>query len=86
MSDTSAVTWVLAALQGSIVGAAFLLAVIMGVSVVVGLRKLRHRGRAGARSLDELVGDAEYARYLPPDAPRGPIDQLRGGTSSGPLA
>jgi hypothetical protein len=29
------------------------------------------------KSLDELVGQDQYARYLPPDAPRGPADQLR---------
>jgi hypothetical protein len=29
------------------------------------------------RSLDEMVGQDQYAKYLPPDAPRGPADQLR---------
>jgi hypothetical protein len=86
VTDESVWVWLLAAAQGAIVAAGFLLAVIMGLSVLVGVHKLRHRGRSGARSLDELVGDARHARYLPPDAPHGPIDQLRAGTSSGRLA
>jgi hypothetical protein len=79
------ITWLLAALQGTLVGAGFLLAVFILICVLFGLQKLRHHGRAGARSLDELVGESEHARYLPPDTPRGPIDQLRAGTSGGRL-
>jgi hypothetical protein len=29
------------------------------------------------KSLDELVGQAAFVRYMPPDAPRGPIDVLK---------
>ena len=29
------------------------------------------------KSLDERVGQGAFARYLSPDAPRGPADQLR---------
>lgn len=29
------------------------------------------------RSLEEKVGQEAYARYLPPDAPRGPVDVLK---------
>jgi hypothetical protein len=86
VSAAEIVSWLLAAVQGGLVGAAFLLAVIIGASVLLGLVKLHHRGRAGARSLDELVGEADHVRYLPPDAPHGPIDQLRAGTSGGRLA
>jgi hypothetical protein len=86
MSVSSVVSWVLAAVQGSLVGAVFLLAVMIGVSVLVGVVKLRHSGRAGARSLDDLVGDPAHGRFLPPDVPRGPFDQLRAGTSGSPPA
>jgi hypothetical protein len=72
---------------GGVVGLAvavvFLLAVFIGVCFLFGLVKFRYGTRAGARSLDELVGDARYAAYLPPRAPRGPLDQLRAGTSWG---
>jgi len=57
--------------------AVFILGVIIGLTLMFGAKKLRRTGRAGARSLDELVGQARYARALPPSAPRGPIDQLR---------
>jgi hypothetical protein len=29
------------------------------------------------KSLDETVGQEAYSRYMPADAPRGPIDVLR---------
>jgi hypothetical protein len=83
MTGTDLIAWLFAALQGITVGAVFVLVVFIAVTVVVGLHKLRHRGRAGARSLEELVGDAEYVGYLPPTAPRGPIDQLGAGMSHG---
>lgn len=58
--------------------AGFILVAFIGASVALGLWKLRYRGgRNAARSLEELVGQAEFARYLPPDAPRGTTDQLR---------
>lgn len=57
----------------------FLLALLIGFCVVFGFSKLRRTGKTGLvhRSLDEMVGEDEHARYLPPDAPRGPVDQLR---------
>lgn len=64
------------------VGAAAFIAVLLfgGVSVLVTLLKFRStKNTRTIKSLDELVGHP--ASYLPPDAPRGPIDQLRG---SGP--
>jgi hypothetical protein len=86
MTDPTISTWVGAAVQGIVVGAGFLVAAIMAVTVLLGARKLRHRGRAGARSLDELVDSTAPPRYLPPEAPRGPIDQLGAGTSAGRVA
>lgn len=65
------------ALQGMAVAAGVLLAAFVALALLLDARKLRRRGRYGARSLDELVGRAEQARMLPPDTPRGPVDQLR---------
>jgi hypothetical protein len=65
------------ALQGITVIALSLVAIFVVLTVAADLRKLRHRGRRGARSLDELVGEERLVRYLPPDVPRGPVDQLR---------
>lgn len=60
------------------VSSVFLLVVFIGFCVVFGMPKLRATGKASRvhRSLDEMVGQDQYARYLPPDAPRGPADQL----------
>jgi hypothetical protein len=75
--------WVLATAQGSLVGAVAILVIFIGAAIGLDVVKLRRRGRAGARSLEELVGDPEQGRFLPPDTPRGPIDQLKAGTSGG---
>lgn len=65
-------------LQGVTVAAVFLLALLAGVCVLLGVPKLRRTTRKGySRSLDELVGDTRASSYLPPDAPRGTVDQLR---------
>lgn len=60
------------------VSSIFLLAVFIGFCVVLLFPKLRATGKASRvhRSLDEMVGEERYAKYLPPDAPRGPADQL----------
>jgi hypothetical protein len=58
------------------VSSVFLLALLVGFSVVFGFPKLRRSG-AGTltvRSLDESLGGT--ATFLPPTAPRGPADQL----------
>lgn len=59
-----------------------ILGLIIGFCVLFGLSKLRNTSSSSMviKSLDELVG--ERVRYLPPDAPRGPIDQL--GASAKP--
>lgn len=63
------------------------LALLVGVTLLGGYSKLRRTGRNGARSLDELVGEERFARFLTPDDPRGPVDQLRPhGTSPGSAA
>jgi hypothetical protein len=77
MTQADLVPVLVGALQGIAVAAGVLLAAFVALSLLLDARKLRRRGRHGARSLDELVGRAEQARMLPPDTPRGPVDQLR---------
>ncbi len=63
-------------LQGIGVSSTFLLVLFIGFCVLVGFTK--HRETSGARvvrNLDDRLG--EPLHYLPPDAPRGPVDQLR---------
>ncbi|MGH9314095.1 MAG: hypothetical protein ACRD09_10740 [Vicinamibacterales bacterium] len=64
-------------LQGLGVSTVFLLVLFIGFCVVLGFPKLRPGGRKSrvVRSLDEMV-DGQPTRYLPPDSPRGPVDQL----------
>lgn len=64
-------------LQGLIVSTVVLLALFVGFCVLLNLPKLRPSGRHSrtVRSLDEALGRPQ--QYLPPDAPRGPVDQLR---------
>jgi preprotein translocase subunit SecG len=55
----------------------FLLVLFIGVCVGLTLTKFRStRNSLTVKSLDELVG--EPIRYLPPNVPRGPSDQLAG--------
>lgn len=58
------------------VAAVFLIAVMVGFSVVLNLPKLRKGGgkTLTVRSLEESMGHT--TEYLPPTAPRGPADQL----------
>jgi hypothetical protein len=58
------------------ISSVFLLALLVGFSVVLNFPKLRRSG-AGTltvRNLDESLGKS--AVFLPPTAPRGPADQL----------
>jgi hypothetical protein len=66
-------------LSGLVASTIFLLALFIGFCILFGFPKLRstRKGSMVNKSLDELVGQDRYARYLPPDAPRGPADQLR---------
>ena len=65
------------ALLGLAVSTGFLLALFIGFLVVAGFTKHRSRSQRSAivRNIAERLGTA--ATYLPPDAPRGPADQLR---------
>ena len=63
--------------KGLAMSTGFLLALFIGFLLVAGASKLRQRSRDSAvvRSISERMGTD--TRYLPPDAPRGPADQLR---------
>ena len=76
---TGAEFWqlVLGTIQGLGAVSVFVLVLMIGVCVLVTLTKFRStRNSLTIKSLDELVG--EPIKYLPPNAPRGPIDQLGG--------
>jgi hypothetical protein len=63
-----------------IASSAFILALFLGFCIILGFPKLRstlgHKSMV-IKSLEERVGQEAYVRYMPPDAPRGPIDVLR---------
>jgi hypothetical protein len=69
---------VLGFLQGFGATTLFLLALFIGFCVLLGFPKLRPTSRKSLviRSLDERIGGRPF-EYLPPDAPRGPADQLQ---------
>jgi hypothetical protein len=72
---------VLGAVQGLGAIAVAMLALMIGVCVLLTLTKFRPtRNSRTIKSLDETVGPA--ITYLPPDAPRGPVDQLAGSRHS----
>lgn len=73
MSETWTV--LLGALVGITVLAVFLLVVLIGFSLFGDSTKFRSRkGSRTMRDLGEGLGGT--SSYLPPDAPRGPVDQL----------
>ncbi len=68
---------------GAVVGlgaiTVFLLVLMIGLCLLLDWTKFRPTRRSRTvKSLDETVGPAIV--YLPPDAPRGPSDQLAGST------
>lgn len=67
-----------ATLGGLLSSTVFLLGLFISFCVVAGLPKLRKRTRNSmvVRSLSEQMNGGE-SRYLSPDAPGGPADQLR---------
>lgn len=75
MSDVTGA--LLATVQALLVSSLVVVALFLGFCVLLNLPKLRPSGRHSrvVRSLDEAVGGRQ--QYLPPDAPRGPADQLR---------
>ncbi len=77
MSLSEVWTLVLGTLQGLGGIVVFLLVLMIGFCFLFDWTKFRPtRKSRTVKSLDELVGPA--ITYLPPDAPRGPSDQLAG--------
>lgn len=67
--------------QGFLTSSLFILALFIGFCVLVGFTKTkRTAGNAPVvKSLDEALSHQPMT-YLPPSAPRGPADQLKGAT------
>ncbi len=67
--------------QGFLSSSLFILALFIGFCVLVGFTKTkRTAGNAPVvKSLDEALNRQPMV-YLPPTAPRGPADQLKGAT------
>lgn len=78
MTPTEIYEAIVATIQGAGVGAVFLLVLFIGFCLALGFVKLRPSGpkTLTVRSLDEALG--EPVSYLPPEAPRGTMDQLGG--------
>jgi hypothetical protein len=76
MSDV--VQLAVGAVQGLTFSAVFVLVLFIGFCVLVGFTKTKQTaGNAPVvKSLDERITHKPMA-YLPPNAPRGPADQLR---------
>ena len=65
-------------LQGVGASTIFVLALFLGFCIIFGFPKLRAtRGSMVVKSLEEKVGQEAYVKYMPPDAPRGPVDVLK---------
>jgi len=82
MSSGEVVNLVVGTLTGIVTSTAFVLALFLGFCIILGFPKLRPTiGRKSMviKSLEEKVGQEGYVRYLPPDAPRGPVDALHAG-------
>ena len=80
MTSADAMNLVIGALTAVGASTVFVLALFLGFCIILGFPKLRPtRGRRSmvVKSLDETVGQAAFARYMLPDAPRGPVDVLR---------
>ena len=76
MTSEDIIDLAVGALQGLGASTVFLLVLFIGFCIVLGFPKLRPTSRKTLviRNLDDLDGGFEY---LPPDAPRGPADQLK---------
>jgi hypothetical protein len=67
-------------LQAFTASSLFILALFLGFCIIFGFPKLRstlgHKSMV-VKSLEERVGQEAYVKYMPPDAPRGPVDVLK---------
>ena len=80
MTSAELVNLLIGFLQAFGASSVFILALFLGFCIVLGFPKLRstmgHRSMV-IKSLEERVGQERFVRYMPPDAPRGPIDVLK---------
>lgn len=80
MTSTDLVNLGVGFLQAFGASSLFILALFLGFCTIFGIPKLRstigHKSMV-IKSLEERVGQEAYVRYMPPDAPRGPIDVLK---------
>ncbi len=80
MTSTDLVNLGVGFLQAFGASSLFILALFLGFCTIFGFPKLRstlgHKSMV-IKSLEEKVGQEAYVRYMPPNAPRGPIDVLR---------
>jgi hypothetical protein len=69
---------VVGAIQGLASSTVFVLALFIGFCVLVGFAKTKQTAGAApvVKSLDERITH-QPVHYLPPNAPRGPADQLK---------
>jgi hypothetical protein len=80
VSSADVANLVIGTLTGILSSTAFVLALFLGFCIILGFPKLRPttgRHSMVVKSLEEKVGQEAFVRYLPPDAPRGPIDVLK---------
>jgi len=80
MTSADAISLVIGALTAAGASTVFVLVLFLGFCIILGFPKLRATtGRRSmvVKSLEETVGQEAFARYMLPDAPRGPIDVLR---------
>ena len=79
MTSADLVNLLVGFLQAFGASSVFILALFLGFCIVLGFPKLRstmgHKSMV-IKSLEERVGQERFVRYMPPDAPRGPIDVL----------
>ena len=78
MSAADIQNLVIGAVQGLLSSTLFVLILFIGFCVLIGFTKTKKTaGNAPVvKSLDEVISRTPM-RYLPPNAPRGPADQLR---------
>lgn len=80
MTSTDLINLGIGFLQAFTASSLFILALFLGFCIIFGFPKLRstlgHKSMV-IKSLEERVGQEAYVRYMPPDAPRGPIDVLK---------
>ena len=81
MKLSEIVTLVVGAVQGVGGVAVFLLALVIGFCLLLDFTKFRPtRKSLTVKNLEEAIG--QPVQYLPPDTPRGPVDQLGGARRS----